>query len=159
MLVGSAALSQQHGLYHTEMEDSTKVGGARDSAGRPVAKLLMSSSHAVKREHHGDFHYEVPSNDSIQYQDPCLVGVFDLQLGNTGVGMSNVVAAVNDKICIDVAQNGTSDPNLSHHIVTIPAGQWSLSALREQITLKLDVIDIPVNARYTCTPNNLTNQC
>ena len=30
------------------MEDSTKVGGARDSAGRPVSKLLVSSSHAIK---------------------------------------------------------------------------------------------------------------
>ncbi len=73
------------------MEDSTKVGGARDSAGRPVSKLLISRSHAVKREHHGDSHYEVPNNDSVQYQEPCFVGVSDLQLGNTGTGMSNTV--------------------------------------------------------------------
>ena len=68
-----------------EMEDSTKVGGARDSAGRPVSKLLVSSSHSIKREHHGDFVFEVPNNDSVQCLDPCFVGVSDLQLGNTGV--------------------------------------------------------------------------
>ena len=47
------------------MEDA-KVGGAKDSAGRPVSKLLITSSHAVAKDHHGShamihgsFTYEV----------------------------------------------------------------------------------------------------
>ena len=132
------------------MEDSTKVGGARDSAGRPVSKLLVSSSHAIKKVHHGDFVFEVPNNDSVQCQDPCFVGVSDLQLGNTGVGMSNIVAGINDKIYFGVATSGASPPPMSYHIVTIPAGHWSLSALCEQIKLKMDAVDVPVNARYNC---------
>ena len=46
------------------MEDSN-VGGAKDSAGRPVSKLLVSSSHAVAKDHHGSITNEVPSNDTL----------------------------------------------------------------------------------------------
>ena len=140
------------------MEESAKLGGARDSAGRPVSKLFVSSSHAVQREHHGDFHYECPNNDSITCFEPCFVGVSDLQLGNTGSGMSNVVAGVNDKIYFAVATSGASPPPLSYHIVTIPAGHWTLTALAEQIRIKLDAVDVPVGARYTCTANNTTGR-
>ena len=140
-----------------EMEDA-KVGGAKDSAGRPVSKLLVSSSHAVVKDHHGSFTYEAPNNDQIHCADPCFVGVSDLQLGNTGTGMSNVVAGVNDKIYFGVATSGASPPPMSYHIVTIVAGHWSLSALCEQIKLKMDAVDVPVNARYTVTPNNTTGR-
>jgi hypothetical protein len=140
------------------MEDTAKLGGARDSAGRPVSKLLVSSSHAVSKVHHGDFKVEIPNNDSITCLDPCFVGVSDLQLGNTGAGMSNVVAGVNDKIYFAVATSGASPPPLSFHIVTVPAGHWSLSALAEQIRIKMDAVDVPVNARYTCVPNNTTSK-
>ena len=62
-----------------EMEDA-KLGEAWDSAGRPVSKLLISSSHAVAKDHHGSFTYEVPNNDQIHCGDPCFVGVSDLQV-------------------------------------------------------------------------------
>ena len=79
--------------------------------------------------------------------DPCFVGVSDLQLGNTGSGLSNVVHGVNDKIFIAVVTSGASPPPLSHHIVTIPPGHWSLSALCDQMKIKLDAVDVPVGAR------------
>ena len=75
------------------MEDA-KVGGAKDSAGRPVSKLLISSSHAVVKEHHGSFTYEVPNNEQIHCESPCDVGVSDLQIPVLGPAMLNVVHAV-----------------------------------------------------------------
>ena len=95
-----------------EMEDA-KLGGARDSAGRPVSKLLISSSHAVAKDHHGSFTYEVPNNDQTHCGDPCFVGVSDLQVPVLGPAMANVVQGVNDKLYIYVAQSGSSNPNLS----------------------------------------------
>ena len=77
-------------LYCKEMDGKSR-GGAGDNAKRPVSKLFISSSHAVSKPHHGDFRYEVPSGDAVTCVDPCFVGVSDLQLGNTGARMSNVV--------------------------------------------------------------------
>ena len=73
-----------------EMEDA-KVGGAKDSAGRLVSKLLVSSSHGVARGHHGSFTHEVPNNDQIHCETPCYVGVSDLQVPVLGPAMANVV--------------------------------------------------------------------
>ena len=94
------------------MEDA-KVGGAKDSAGRPVSKLLISSSHAVVKEHHGSFTYEVPNNEQIHCGDPCFVGVSDLQVPVLGPAMPVIVHGVNDKLYIYVAQSGGNNPNLS----------------------------------------------
>ena len=129
-----------------EMEEA-KLGGARDSAGRPVSKLLISSSHAVAKDHHGSFTYEVPNNDQIHCGDACFVGVSDLQVPLLGPAMANVVQGVNDKLYIYVAQSGPSNPNLSYHIITIPAGQYSASALRLQLETKLDAFDVPIGSR------------
>ena len=102
--------------------DGESKGGAVDNAKRPISKLYISSSHAVSKSHHGDFIYEVPNGDAITCLDPCFVGVSDLQLGNTGPGMSNVVHGVNDKLYLAVATSGASPPPLHYAIVTIPAG-------------------------------------
>ena len=102
-----------------EIEEA-KLGGAKDSAGRPVSKLLVSFSHAVAKDHHGSFTYEVPNGDQIHCADPCFVGVSDLQVPVLGPAMANVVQGVNDKLYIYVAQSGSSNPNLSFHIITIP---------------------------------------
>ena len=139
------------------MED-TKLGGAKDIARRPVSKLLISSSHAVARDHHGSFTYEVPNNDQIHCGDPCYVGVSDFQVPVLGPAMANVVAGVNDKLYIYVATTGSSPPTLSHHIVTIPPGQYSVSALREQLQVKLDAVDVPLNARYNVTHSPTTHR-
>ena len=140
------------------MEDA-KVGGAKDSAGRPVSKLLITSSHAVAKDHHGSFTYEVPNNDQIHCESPCYVGVSDLQVPVLGPAMSVVVHGVNDKIYVYVAQSGSgTDPNLSYHIATVPPGQYSGSALAQQIQTKLDAIDVPINARYSCSHSNSTNR-
>ena len=112
------------------MEES-KSGGAKDSAGRPVSKLLISSAHAVVKDHHGSFTYQVPNNDQIHCDTPCYVGVSDLQVPVLGPAMANVVHGVNDKLYIYVAQSGSSNPNLSFHIITIPAGQYSASSSRQ----------------------------
>ena len=77
------------------MEDA-KVGGAKDSAGRPVSKLLVSSSHAVAKDHHGSFTYQCPNSDQIHCESPCYVGVSDLQVPVLGPAMANVVHGVND---------------------------------------------------------------
>ena len=114
------------------MEES-KSGGAKDSAGRPVSKLLISSAHAVVKDHHGSFTHQVPNNDQIHFDTPCYVGVSDLQVPVLGPAMANVVHGVNDKLYIYVAQSGSSNPNLSFHIITIPAGQYSASSLRLQL--------------------------
>ena len=140
-----------------EMEDA-KVGGAKDSAGRRVSKLLISSSHAVATDHHGSFTYEVPNNNQIHCGDPCFVGVSDLQVPVLGPAMASVVQGVNDKLYIYVAQSGSSNPNLSCHIVTIPAGQYSASALRLQLETKLDAIDVPIGARYNVSHSATTNR-
>ena len=95
-----------------EMED-TKLGGARDSAGRPVSKLLISSSHAVAKDHHGSFTYEVPNNDQIDCADPCFVGVSDLQVPVFGPAMANVAHGINDRLYLYVATTGSSPPTLS----------------------------------------------
>ena len=114
-----------------EMED-TKLGGTRDSAGRPVSKLLISSSHAVAKDHHGSFTYEVPNNDQIHCDAPCFVGVSDLQVPVFGPAMANVAHGVNDKLYYYVATTGSSPATLSYHIITIPPGQYSASALATQ---------------------------
>ena len=129
------------------MEDA-KVGGAKDSAGRPVSKLLVSSSHAVAKDHHGSFTYQLPNNDQIHCESPCYVGVSDLQVPVLGPAMANVVHGVNDKLYIYVAQSGSSNPNLSFHIVTIPPGPYTATVLREQLQTKLDAVDAPFGARY-----------
>ena len=139
------------------MEDA-KVGGAKDSAGRPVSKLLISSSHAVVKEHHGSFTYEVPNNEQIHCADPCHVGVSDLQIPVLGPAMSVIVHGVCDKLYIYVAQSGGSNPNLSFHIITIPPGQYSASALASQIQTKLDAVDVPVGARYSVSYSSTTNR-
>ena len=139
------------------MEES-KSGGAKDSAGRPVSKLLISSSHAVVKDHHGSFTYQVPNNDQIHCDTPCYVGVSDLQVPVLGPAMANVVHGVNDKLDIYVAQSGTSNPNLSFHIITIPAGQYSASSLRLQLETKLDAVDVPVGARYSVSHSAVTNR-
>ena len=116
------------------MEDA-KVGGAKDSAGRPVSKLLISSSHAVAKDH-GSFTYEVPNNDQIHCESPCYVGVSDLQVPVFGPAMADVVHGVNDKLYYYVATTGSSPPTLSYHIITVPPGQYSASALAAQIQTK-----------------------
>ena len=148
-------MSDRFVLYCKEMDGESR-GGAVDNAKRPVSKLFISSSHAVSKSHHGDFRYEVPSGDAVTCLDPCFVGVSDFQLGNTSAGMSNVVHGVNDKLYLGIAQSGSSNPNLHFAIITVPAGHYSLSALCEQIKLKLDAIDIPLNSRFNVTPNNTT---
>ena len=52
----------------------------------------------------------------------------ELQLGNTGSGLSNVVNGVNDKLYLGIAQSGSSNPNLHYAIISVPAGHYSLSA-------------------------------
>ena len=129
-------------LSHREMQES-KSGGAKDSAGRPVSKLLISSAHAVVKDHHGSFTHQVPNNDQIHFDTPCYVGVSDLQVPVLGPAMASVVHDVNDKRYIYVAQSGNSNPNLSFHIITIPARQYSGSGLRFQLGTRLDAIDVP----------------
>ena len=114
-----------------EMEDA-RTGGVKDIAGRPVSKLLISSSHAIQKDHHGSFTYEVPNNDQIHCETPCYVGVSDLQVPVLGPAMSVVDHGVSDKVYVYVAQSGASDPNLHFAIVTIPPGQYSGSALAQQ---------------------------
>lgn len=82
-----------------EMGDA-KVGGAKDSAGRSVSKLLTPSSHAVAKDDHGSFTYEVRNNDQPHCEAPCYVGVSDLQVPVFGPAMANVVHGVNDKIYV-----------------------------------------------------------
>lgn len=136
--------------------DVGSEGGAVDNAKRPVSKLFIFSSHAVSKSHHGDFVYEVPAGDAVTRLDPCFVGVSDLQLGNTGAGMSNVVHGVHDKLYLEIAESGSSNPDLHFAIVTIPAGHYSLSAVYGQIKIKMDAINVPLNSRFNVFPNNQT---
>ena len=85
------------------------------------------------KDHHGSFTYEVPNNGQTHCGDPCFVGVSDLQVPVLGPAMASVVHGINDKLYIYVAQYRSSNPNLSFHIITIPAGQHSASALRLQL--------------------------
>ena len=88
---------------------------------------------------------------------PCFCGVSDLSIPNTGAGMMNV-STHNNKPYIAVASNGDSPPNMTHHMVSVPSGHWSLSGLCAQLKIKLDEINIPTNCTYTVTPNNTTNK-
>ena len=100
----------------------------------------------------------MPNNDQIHCGDPCFVGVSDLQVPVLGPAMANVVQGGHDKPYIYVAQSGSSNPNLSYHIVTIPAGQYSVSALRLALETKLDAVDVPIGSRYSVSHSATTNR-
>ena len=132
-------------------------GEAKDSACCPVSKLLLSSSHAVAKDHHGSFTDELPNNDQIHCGEPCFDGVSDLEVPVLGPATANVVHGVNDKPYTYVAQSDSSTPNLSFHIVTIPPGQYTPSTLRLQSETKSDAVDVPIGARYNVSHSATTN--